>query len=218
MFIPEFRYDATRRVSTGFLQRALQDNEMTVGCDAGDLVVERTRTDPGDLAVGVLVCDVDQAGDEHGLTKAAPAVGFPGAGRAEPAEAAVVAVVRGERAVGAVFGGRDVDAGGGGVGERACELERPGAAEVARDGGDERALVAPGAADLVAARGGRGGELGGAGGSDARVVADGDQDVFARVAGPGVAAALEPVDGVLVADVDAGREVVARRSEEHTSE
>ena len=73
----------------------------------------------------------------------------PRPGRPEPAEAAVVAVVGGERAVRAVAD-RDVDAGRR-ERERARELERPRAAELGRDRVEQRALVGPGAADLVAA-------------------------------------------------------------------
>jgi hypothetical protein len=54
--------------------------------------------------------DVDQAGNQERLAQALPAMRRPGPGRAEPAQAAVVAIVRGERRVRAIAE-RDVDPG-----------------------------------------------------------------------------------------------------------
>ena len=173
-----------------------------------DLLVERPRADPRHLAPRVRRGHVDQAREEQRLAEAAAAVRRPGAGRAEPAEAAVVAVVRRERAVGAVPAG-DVDAGRRVV-QRAGELERPGAAELGRGRAEERVLAGACAADLVAAGAGAVGQLGGAAGRDARVVADVDEHVAPRLAVAPPAAALEPADRLGVALVDARREVVPR--------
>ena len=174
--------------------------------DARDLVVERPRPDPRDLAERVVRGDIDEAREEQRLAEPVAALLRPRPRRAEPPEATIVAVVSRERAVRAVPQ-RHVHARGI-VLERARELERPRAAELGRDGVEQRGLVAPGAPELEAlrARGLRG--LGRAGLAHARIAAHGDPHVGPFVRKSDKAAALEPADRHAVRDVDPRREVV----------
>src|SRR6185503_12659707 len=89
---------------------ACEHDEPALGGDAGHLLVERPRADPGDLAARVVISDVDETRHQQRLAEAVPAMGRPRPGRPEPAKPAVVAVVGGERAVRAVPE-RDVHAG-----------------------------------------------------------------------------------------------------------
>src|SRR5205823_6329708 len=91
------------------------------------------------LALRVIARDVDQTREQERLAQALAAMRGPRAGRAEPAQAAVVAVVRGERAVRTVLQ-RDVHRRRIAA-ERARDLERPRATELARDRVEQRRLV-----------------------------------------------------------------------------
>src|SRR5690606_11663874 len=118
---------------------------------AGSLLVEAAGTETGDGTGPVSgVGHVDQAGEEQRLTEAATAMVGQGAGRTEPAEAAVVAVVGGEGDRCTVGGEGGVDAGGF-RGEGAGKLEDPGRREGVAGQGQDPLLVRPGhPPDLVA--------------------------------------------------------------------
>ena len=103
----------------------------------------------------VVLRDIDEARDEQRLAQALATVLGPRARRAEPAEPAVVTVVRGEPAVRTVLL-RDVNAASR---ERARQLVRPRAAELRGDRVEQRLLVDRRSPDLVPAALRRRGEL-----------------------------------------------------------
>jgi hypothetical protein len=73
-----------------------QDREAARGQRTQGALVELARSDPRDLGGRVALGDVGQARDQEGLAEPLAAMFGPGPGRAEPAQATVVAVVGGE--------------------------------------------------------------------------------------------------------------------------
>ncbi len=151
---------------------------------------------------------VDEAGEQERLAEPLAPMCRPGPGRTEPAEAPIVPVVRGERAV-ALLVARDVHPRRLRI-ESARELERPRSSELRGDRLEERRLVRARAANLEATRAGACGGRLGPRGRDPRIAAHIDPHVVPRLAGPCPSAALEPRDGLGVAEVDPGGEIVTR--------
>src|SRR6202011_2985075 len=91
----------------GSCQWLLEDGEARFSDDAGRLFVKLARTDPGDGRVLVSGArDVEQGGEEQGCAQPAIAMRGERTDGPEPAEAAVVAIVSGERSPFAVESAR----------------------------------------------------------------------------------------------------------------
>src|SRR5262245_12440996 len=98
--LSELRDRRRRRAASGNaiatapeLEIAHEQHEPAIHGDPGGFVVERPRADPGDLALRMVGGDIDEAREEQRLAEALAAMRGPRAGRTEPAEAPVVAVV-----------------------------------------------------------------------------------------------------------------------------